>query len=433
MAFFVKDVRIRGLINVEQHRLDRLQAVIDHDTPSTHKNALAFLGTTLGKAAVKSRLATESEVEAKRKITRRFVRREQALIRHDFNAVSPPPPLRCPHADCDATFVDRGHCVRHAADAHPTDAPEVAELSATMRDPVSLAVFEQFIKDAALNKDDIVLQLRPGQQEVAGQAKDNKQGTTADNVYFDGIAAARDTLDMWKAIEEWRAVPTSSSSGDLYRKLGASILVRFASGTTAETGQTRTPNDKRLHLPDDIRVALGGEQLLRLFGKLGTTYHKKNSDRISIKSLLGGNHHHSGASERPSSSPSDGGDDQVHLGNVEVEPFALEEASFRAVVFLSESAIGQAFLRSAPYERYLHRARQPREEAVCKAAADIAAAEIEAWAAEGRRLRKAALDNQQELLMDSLADKASNVVLRGAAGAGLLGELVDHQVTNSCI
>ncbi|CAM9426646.1 unnamed protein product, partial [Hapterophycus canaliculatus] len=149
------DVRVRRLIDVEQQRLDRLQAAIEQGTPLTQKKALAFLGTAAGKTAIASRLAvaptssSESVAEVNRVVARRFVRREQALIRHDFNAVSPPPPLRCPRSDyCDATFVDRGHCLRHAADVHPNDAREVAELSAVIRDPSGLIVFERFIRGA---------------------------------------------------------------------------------------------------------------------------------------------------------------------------------------------------------------------------------------------------------------------------------------------
>lgn len=391
---------------------------------------------------------TESEEEAKREIARQFVRREQASIRHDFNAVSPPPPLRCPRSDCDATFVDRGHCVRHAADVHPTDVPEVAELSWAMRDPVSLAVFEKFIEDAAgLNEDGILLEgERPDRQEVAGgQAKENDRGTATSTPgdARDGVAAARDTLDLWKAIEEWRAVPTSSSSPssssqrDLYRRLSTSILERFASegAPTAKTRKSKNTNSKHPHLPDDVRIAVGGEQQLGVFGKLGTTYHSNGSSKtFSMKNLLDGVRHHSEESQRPSSSPSKGCDDQMHIGNIDfVDPSALEEASFRAVVFLSESAIGQAFLRSAPYERYLHGLRKPMKDAVRAQAADFAAAEIEAWVAEGHRLRKAALDRRQEFMIESLADQASNVVLQGASGAGLVGGLVDDQVTTSYI
>lgn len=479
----MKDVRICGLINVEQKRLDRLQAVIDCDTPSTQKNALAFLGTLLGNAAVASRLAmmaspAESEVEAKREVARRFVRREQASIRHNFNAVSPPPPLRCPRSDCDATFVDRGHCLRHAADVHPTDEPEVAELSSAMRDPASLAVFEKFIEDAAaaadFNENDILLQVmvrpdRHEEEEEAGggqEAKENDQGTatttTAAGDGRDGVAAARDTLDLWKAIEEWRAVPTSSSSSsssqqdDLYRRLSTSILERFvSSGTTTAISRNdnNTKGNKKPHLPGNVRIALGGEQLHRVFGKLGTTYHSSNSsnssgNKFSMKKLLGGVRHHHSEEEpeqRPSlsssSSPSNkkgGGDDQVqHLGNIDVvvDPSALEEASFQAVVFLSESAIGRAFLRSAPYERYLHGLQQPMKDAARAQAAEFAADELEAWAAEGRRLRRAALGRRQEFLIDSLADQAVNVVFEGdsgaASGAGLVGGLVDDQVTNA--
>ena len=401
----IKDVRVRHLIDVEQQRLTRLQSVIDQGKPSIHRNALAFLGTSAGKAAVARRLAmapsfSESEAEVEREIVWLFMRREQAWVRHDFNANYPPPPLRCPRADrCDATFVDRGHCLRHAANVHPADAPEVAKLSAAMQDTAGLAVFEEFIM--AL----------PEPRDGRGVVAQTHLVTDAD----DSVAAARSTLDMWKAIEEWRAVPTSSS-GDRCRQLGASILNRFDSRATMERGE-------QPYLPDDIRATLSGEKLARVFGKLGQKYHPNSK---SMKNLLAGSRHSHSAPARSSQSSIDG------VG-VDVDPSALEEASSRAVLFLGESEVGRAFLRSAAYKIYLDGVHKPMRDAVEKAAVDIAAEEAAGWAAEARRLRAAALDREQDKLVDSLASQASNLVLHGAASADFLGGLIDDQVTTTVV
>ncbi len=413
-----QDVRVGRLIDIEQQRLKRLQASIDQDTPSTREIALAFLGTAAGKTAVASRLAmapcsSESEAEAKREIVRLFVRREQASLRHDFNAVSPPPSLRCPRSDrCDATFVDRGHCLRHAADVHPADAIEVAELSAAINDAAGLEVFEHFVGAAisaeSVNGGRIAHLVQPLQQEMLNRLEES--GENDDSTIGDAdINAARDTLEMWKAIEEWRAVTTTSPE-DRYRKLGVSIIERFGSGSTTKC------------LPDDIRVALGGEKLRHVFGKLGEI-HRSSSSK-SMRNLLGSNRHHRLAPEQPAGSSSD---DHARVG-LDFDPFALEEASSRAVVFLGESPIGRAFLRSVPYRKYLDRVHKPMRDAVSKAAADIAVAETAKWAAEAAALRKAALDRKQEVLVGSLADQASSDVLEGAAGAGLLGGVIDDLV-----
>lgn len=409
-----KDVRVRQLIDVEQERLNRLQAVIDQDTPSTRENALAFLETSAGKSAVASRLAvalpsSDSEEKAKREIVRLFMWREQAWIRHDFNANCPPPRLRCPRAEsCGATFVDRGHCIRHAAEVHPTDAPEVAELSAAMRDTVGLAVFEEFISALKKSSDD--------RQEVTvhspgAKTKEEGAATTDADV---SVPAVCGTLDMWKAIEEWRAVPISSS-GDRYRQVGASILNRFGSGATTDTS---APRSMQPHVPDDVRLALSGEKQRRVFGKLGKNYH---ASKNSGKKPLAGNRQHRVGPVRPASPSNDG------VG-IDVDPAALEEASSRAVLFLGESAIGRAFLRSAPYRKYLDGVHKPVRDAVEKAAADIAAAEVARWAAEARSLKAAAISRQQEMQVEALAYQASNLVLHGVASAGLLGALIDDQV-----
>lgn len=343
---------------------------------------------------------SESETEAQREIVRLFMRREQAWIRHDFNANHPPPPLRCPRADgCDATFVDRGHCLRHATDVHPADAPEVAELSAAMRDTAGLAVFEEFIMTLTESGDGTGV---VPQTHLVADANDS-------------VAAARGTLDMWKAIEEWRAVPTSSSGGHC-RQLGASILSRFGSGSTTNTNTERS---EQPYLPDDIRATLSGEKILHVFGKMGQNYHASNN---SAKNLLAGSRYHHSAPVRSSPPSNDG-------VSVDVDPSALEQASFRAVFFLGESAVGRAFLRSAPYRKYLDGVHKPMRDAVEKEAADIAAAEAAGWAAEARRLRTAAHDREQETLVDSLAGQASNLILHGAASEGFLGGLMDDQVT----
>ncbi|CAN0078753.1 unnamed protein product [Ectocarpus sp. 12 AP-2014] len=400
------DVRVRGLLDVEQRRLDCLRAALDRHTPSIKKNALAFLGTATGKEAVASRLATappasESEAEAKQEMVRRFVRREQALIRHDFNTTSPPPSLCCPRSDtCDATFVDRGHALRHAADVHPTDSPGVAELSVTMRDPVGLAVFEEFVEAAAAatEPDGKESFTRPASSDEQPPVKQSDQGSTPASSFG---AAARDTLDVWKAIQAWKLI---SSDQKRFQQLGEAIIV------------SRT---KYHHLPDDVRVALGGEQLRRLFGELGATHGGKPN-----KKLLPGRANHTSTLQRPSP-PRSGDGARVTT----VDPSALEEASFRAVAFLSKCQVGLAFLGSAPYRTYLDGVHKQMRDAVEAAAADIAAAEEAEWAAEARSLRKAALDHEQEAQVESLANQATRLVLQGAVGASLLGGLIDDQAS----
>ncbi|CAM9498618.1 unnamed protein product [Hapterophycus canaliculatus] len=175
-------------------------------------------------------------------------------------------------------------------------------------------------------------------------------------------------------------------------------------------------SNKRPYLPDDVRAALSGEQSLRLFDKLGTAH------KTASKKLMGGRHHIF-KSEPPSSASS---------GNptlVSVDPFTFEEASSRAVTFLGESKVGRAFLVSDAYRRYFEELHKPMRDAVEAEAADIAAAEIAEWAAEARRLRKAALDNKQGELIDSLAGHASELVLQGAVGATFLEGLVDDQAS----
>lgn len=381
--------------------------------PSAQKKALAFLGTAAGKTMVASRLAVapsspESEAEAKRETARRFVWREQALSRHDFNAISPPPPLRCPRSDCcSATFVDRDHCLRHAADVHPEDAREVAELSAVMRDPNGLAALERFIKGATFDDSGggaadggVDRQARSNIQEAAEQPL---PGDDAGGAADDEILAARDTLNLWKEIEEWRKVPSSSPDEGRYKKLAASIV----------------SSSKRGRLPDYIRAVLGGGQSLHLFGKVGTTH------KTSTKILAGASHRTPKA--QPPSSTSSG-----NLALVDdVHPFTLEEASSRAVVFLSESEVGRAFLGSDVYSRYLEEVHKPRRDAVEAEAATIAAAEVAEWAAEARRLRKEALDRQQGEQTNALAGHASDLILQGAGGDTFLEGLVDDQVKHS--
>ncbi|CBJ48322.1 hypothetical protein Esi_0002_0053 [Ectocarpus siliculosus] len=401
------DFRVRGLIDVEQRRLDRLRAALDRHTPSIKKNALAFLGTAAGKEAVASTLATappasESEAEAKQEMVRRFVWREQALMRHDFNTTSPPPPLCCPRSDsCDATFVDRGHALRHAADVHPTDSPGVAELSVTMRDPVGLAVFEEFVEAAAVaaEPDGKGSFTRQASSDEQPPVKQSDQGSTPASSVG---AAARDTLDVWKAIQAWRLI---SSDQKRFQQLGEAIIL----------SRTKYP-----HLPDDVRVALGGEQLRRLFGELGATHGGKPN-----KKLLPGRGNHTSTLQRPS--PPRSGDD-ARVTTV-VEPSALEEASFRAVAFLSECQVGLAFLGSSAYRTYLDGVHKPMRNAVEAASAEIAAAEEAEWAAEAHSLRKAALDREQEAQVECLANQATRLVLQGAVGASLLGGLIDDQAS----
>lgn len=240
---------------------------MEKDSPFAQKKAFAFLQTAAGKASVAKTLANIKqdeggdplaasprhdaslyigggktvaatdpavfEAEATEDVIRRFVWWGQASLRHDFNA-DMPPPLRCPRPDCDATFVDRIHCVRHAVDLHPTESPGIWKLACTLRDPVGLDVFEGY---------------------AGGGTVSPSLGQTV-----------RETLSRYKEIQEWRTVPSSS---DRFQQLTAAILAKCqtstADGDTSQHTCQVTP----------------GETLGRGLGNLGATHQR------SAKSWMG--------------------------------------------------------------------------------------------------------------------------------------------------
>lgn len=393
-------------MDAEQQRRGRLQATIDRDASLAQQAASAFLRTADGKGAVAgilSRMKKEEEakalskapggpnqtakkraagastaanVEARKEAARMFARRRQALIRHDFNAASPPP-LRCPRPDCGATFVKSDHYVRHAADDHPVDDPGIAELALVMHSPVGLALLESWVV---------------GMTTAPGESVAHADRERVEELRTRGIGeAADDALCLWKAIEDWRAV--TSSSGD-YQQLCGSILERNASmgPTTNKKGSD--------HFPGEVGDALTGSEPSPS-GSLETT----------------GRNHATALRDRPMEYPSD------NTSN----PLAFAEASWQALVSLN-SVVGRAFFMSAPYARYLDELKTPLREAVEAAAADITKRKRAESLAEARELRAVACLRVQERMVDDFAETTVSLFLQGTTATSFLGDLVDAQV-----
>lgn len=382
-------------MDAEQQRRGRLQTAIDRDASLAQQAASAFLRTPDGKRAVTSRLRTNKnsqeeeeetnefakgpgggtsnrpakrgltaaaartapDVEARKEVAQMFVRRRQALTKHDFNATSPPP-LRCPRFDCDATFVNPSHYVRHAADVHPADGPGIAELAVVMHAPAGLALLESWIGTST----------RPGCESDAHA--DREQAEKALLTSDKCETAENALLMLWKAIEDWRAAPSSS---DEYQRLGRSVLNNEFSSSMI------------------------------------STTNKKGSDRL----------------------PGEVGD-ALAASEPAIHPLAFAEASWRALVSLN-GAVGREFMTSTPYARYLDEVGRPRREAVEAEAADIAKRKRAEWLAEAQKLREEAFLRVQEGMIDELAENALTTFLRGAGAAataatGFLGDLVDDQV-----
>ena len=410
-------------MDAEQQRRRRLQTAIDRDASLAQQAASAFLRTPDGKSAVASRLRarkkkeeeeetknfaegpgedtltksakrghtavahTAPDVEARKEVARMFVRRRQALTKHDFNATSPPP-LRCPRFGCDATFVNPAHYVRHAADVHPKDGPEIAELALLMQIPVGLALLESWIGTAtATGGESDAHADREGAEKVL---LTSEKCETAENAL----------LVLWKAIEDWR---TATSSSDDYQRLGRYVL----NNTFALSSMMSTTNTKGSgHLSGEVA---GSEPVVFYVGSssLGTTTHKNAS---------GITHGHPTTEYSPSEDA--------------INPLAFEEISWRALVSLNAVA-GRAFLTSTPYARYLDEVERPRREAIEAKAADIAKRKRSESLAEAQKLREEAFLRVQEEMIDELAEKALTIVLQGtgtAAASSFLGDLVEDQV-----
>lgn len=393
-------------MDAEQQRRGRLKTAIDRDASLTQQAASAFLRTTDGKGAVAnslSRMKKEEEskalvakgpggsnqtakkravgasaatnVEARKEVAGMFVRRRQALIKHDFNAASPPP-LRCPRPDCDATFVRPDHYVRHAAEDHPSDDPGIAELALVINNPVGLALVERWV----------------GMPTTLGESGGISDRERVEALHTSKAGeAANASLCLWKAIEDWRTVTTSSTD---YQQLGRSIFEIIASmdPTTNKKGSD--------HFPGEFGDAFTGSEP-NAFGSLGTTGQK----------------HATVLHDHPMEYPSDN----------TVDPSAFAEASWQALVSLN-SAVGRAFFSSAPYARYLDEEKKPLREAVEAAAADIAKRKRVESLAEARNLRAAACLRVQERMVNDFAETAVSLFLQGSAATSFLGDLVDEQV-----
>lgn len=334
-----------------------------------------------------------TEAETRREIVRRLVRQEQFSVRHDFNAESPPP-LRCPRADCDATFVDPYHCVRHEADIHSASegSTRTAELAVALGDPVGLAAFDRYIGGSRSGGvTEVVAAPRYGLRQ--GMEPSMPTGSA-------DVTTGRCALDLWKTVEEWRKAQTSS---ERYRELALSIYDQIT--PSSSTGGSSI---NRSHLPDAVARALVGE----LDTGERTTVTKQNTFGIS---RWVGRAHGSVVDRQPS--------EDTPITN----PQALEEASWQALVSLFETN-GETFLESAPYASYLDEVDRPTRDAVAVAAKDIADRERAEWSAEARALKQEALRQGRETAANAMAETALERFLDGTATGGIVGKLVDDQV-----
>lgn len=367
-----------------------------------------------GRSTPESASILVTEAEARREVVRRLVRQEQWSIGHDFDAESPPP-LRCPRADCDATFVDPYHCVRHHADVHSAVVVEgstgIVELAVALGDPVGLAVFEQYVgvsSNGGMGGEGGAGGGGAGSPSVLGQggvepprATEVEDGTTV-----------RDVLDLWKAIEEWRGAQTSS---ERYRQLVLSIYDQFTPSSSSTRGGSRS--SKRSHVPDTVVQALTGERDTGAHTSSATKKYKFGSHRRLLR-----NAHNDGGTV----------DQQPNEDTFAANPRALEEASWQALVCLFET-IGKAFLESTPYAKYLDEVDRPTRDAVAAAAKEISDRECVEWSAEARALRQEVLRRGREADANTMAEAALARVLEGTTTGGIADSLVDDQVYRSII
>lgn len=333
-----------------------------------------------------------TEAEARQEVVRRLVRQEHFSVRHDFNAESPPP-FRCPRADCDATFVDPYHCVRHEDEVHSASegSTKTAELAVALGDPVGLAAFHKYIGGSRSG----------GVTEAVAAPRSGRQGMEPSTPTGSAdVTTGRCALDLWKTFEEWRKAQTSS---ERYRELALSIYDQIM--LSSSTGGSSI---NRSHLSDAIARALVGE----LDTGERTTVTKQNTFEIS---RWVGRAHGSVMDRQPS--------EDTPITNTQ----ALEEASWQALVSLFETN-GETFLESTPYASYLDEVDRPTRDAVAAAVKDIADRERAEWSAEARALKQEALRRGREAAANAIAEDALERFLDGTATGGIVGQLVDDQV-----
>lgn len=315
-----------------------------------------------------------TETEARQDVTRRFVWREQAAIRHDFNAEWPPP-LRCPRGDCGATFVDPTHAARHAVDVHSNDDPEISQLGLILSDRAGLAIFEEYLSAHVIG-DGVVRADR--QEKVHGCIPHD--GNSVDNTTI------CDSLELWKAVAHWRIV---SSSSELYQKLAGVAYDKLA---TSRCAKSPTPPDQK----ERSGISMGALERT-LWGTASNTGSGGGRSAIHRQTVHGG-----------------------------VDQHELHEASWQALVTLHET-VGKEFLASSAYIRHLAIASRTARDAVAVVVAEMAYTERAEWLAEARTLRAVEFRHKREEAIDIMADNALALVMKGAEG--VTESLVDDQVS----
>lgn len=314
-----------------------------------------------------------AETEAEDKVIRMFILREQAAARHDFDTAFPPPPLRCPRPDCDATFVERAHCVRHGADVHPQDSPEIWTLTSLLSDSLGMVVFEEYLHDSAVYDDNV-----------------------------DEQNAAIGLLERLKIFQEWRTVPSSS---DRFEELTQSTWVRCEAWVS------------NIHIVDQpYAVSENAEEWT--IGKRRKPFGLRYNPRLKKK----------GESAVVLA--------REHTRKRAFQVQAIEDASWQILAALHKS-IGGRFLRSKQYESYIEGVARVRNRDIAVVAAEIAEQERAKWSAEARSLRQAAVRLKQDASTEALAMEATERILgettaaSAAAENGFLEGLVDDQVKGS--
>lgn len=335
-------------------------------------------------AAVRPKAIAESEV--RKRIVHQFTVREKAALRHDFNAEWPPP-FRCPRADCQATFVDPSHCARHAADAHPEDAPGVAELGVVFSESAGLSTFEDYLSMVSSGRD-----VHPGEKQETAES----MSCAAFKHEWEDV---RRNLELLKAISRWRTVSSASSS---YKQLTAAAYT--------------------LTIPVDLDEAT--ENLNR-----GQERDGGGGRSTVLSSCRWGE-----ANRCERASDNEASDDNETEGcDCAIAAVVLEKAGWRALVDVHGTAIGRGFLASAPYLQYLESVEKPVREAVMATVTDIISRKHAERLEEARALRAAAICCNNEAAIDALAEETLAAVLEEGKGSkggeGVLGSTLDDLVS----
>lgn len=326
-----------------------------------------------------------TKTEARQEVIRRFISHEKASLRHDFNAEWPPA-FRCPHAACNATFVDPGHCARHAADAHAKDTPGIWELGLCLSESASLAIFESYLSKLGETI------IHSEGQRIGASSLRNKDPSSVHR-----------RLDLWKATVRWRAVPSCSPH---YSGLTAAVCELLPVTSNKTTKESTIDEGGQSHHPRE----------------LSNTMHKGRAEVDSGRWGMGMSMAEVGKTNS----------DRNNMFEYAVDPLILEQASWQALVDLHE-VVGKGFLRSTPYLQYLDSSGKPVREAIAMTAADIASRKRAEWLKEARTLQAAAFHRNKEMDIDRMAEEALALALEGQGDTGIFESLVDDQVMISPI